>query len=168
MILPNSLRRYAEPLLDILIAGGVLAPGGGKVEGTAVSSLSVFMCEPMVEAVRGHLLVTHHIPSSSSHTDPTLPLQVMNRLLQRYKYLKKGLEEEMKKILKFLKAFEDSERRSLAIYTGLLLAEVLVPASVLSSLLRCVIHYTVIFMLALAIVCTGSYLGACMCVCPHI
>lgn len=60
----------------------------------------------------------------------------MNRLLQRYKYLKKGLEEEMKKILKFLKAFEDSERRSLAIYTGLLLAELLIPASVLSSLLR--------------------------------
>ena len=60
----------------------------------------------------------------------------MTRLLQRYKYLKKGLEEEMKKILKFLKAFEDSERRSLAIYTGLLLSEVLVPASVLASLLR--------------------------------
>lgn len=65
-----------------------------------------------------------------------LCMQVMTRLLQRYKYLKKGLEEEMKKILKFLKAFEDSERRSLAIYTGLLLSEVLVPASVLSSLLR--------------------------------
>ena len=66
----------------------------------------------------------------------TLCVQVMTRLLQRYKYLKKGLEEEMKKILKFLKAFEDSERRSLAIYTGLLLSEVLVPASVLASLLR--------------------------------
>ena len=62
-------------------------------------------------------------------------MQVMTRLLQRYKYLKKGLEEEMKKILKFLKAFEDSERRSLAIYTGLLLTEMLVPASVLTSLL---------------------------------
>ena len=59
----------------------------------------------------------------------------MTRLLQRYKYLKKGLEEEMKKILKFLKAFEDSERRSLAIYTGLLLTEMLVPASILTSLL---------------------------------
>lgn len=63
-------------------------------------------------------------------------VQVMTRLLQRYKYLKKGLEEEMKKILKFLKGFEEKERQSLAIYTGLLLAEVLVPASVLSSLLR--------------------------------
>ena len=50
-------RRYAEPLLDILVAGGVLAPGGGKVEGTSVSPASVFSCEPMVEAVRGHLLV---------------------------------------------------------------------------------------------------------------
>lgn len=125
------------------------------MEGTAVSSLSVFQCEPMVEAVRGHLLVTRHIPSfSSSHADPLLSLQVMNRLLQRYKYLKKGLEEEMKKILKFLKAFEDSERRSLAIYTGLLLAELLVPASVLSSLLRCVIQYTVMFIQWHVHVCT--------------
>ena len=70
-------------------------------------------------------------------------MQVMTRLLQRYKYLKKGLEDEMKKILKFLKAFQDSERRSLAIYTGLLLSEVLVPASVLSSLLRYTVYYRV-------------------------
>ena len=41
------------------MAGGVLAPGGGKVEGTAVSPMSVFTCEPMVEAVRGHLVVSH-------------------------------------------------------------------------------------------------------------
>lgn len=73
-VLSDSLRRYAEPLLDILIAGGVLAPGGGKVEGTAVSSLSVFMCEPMVEAVRGHLLVNPPPPPPPPHTDPTLPL----------------------------------------------------------------------------------------------
>ena len=65
-------------------------------------------------------------------------VQVMNKLLQRQKYLKKCLEEEMKKILKFLKGFQDSERRSLAIYTGLLLSEHLVPAAVLTSLLRCV------------------------------
>lgn len=86
----------------------------------------------------------------------------MNRLLQRYKYLKKGLEEEMKKILKFLKAFEDSERRSLAIYTGLLLAELLIPASVLSSLLRYmyVIRYIVDGIHAM----TRSDLGARMCV----
>lgn len=51
-------RRYGEPLLDILVAGGVLAPGGGKVEGTAVSPVSVFSCEPMVEALRGHLVVS--------------------------------------------------------------------------------------------------------------
>ena len=41
-----------------MVAGGVLAPGGGKVEGTAVSPVSVFQCEPMVEAVRGHLVVS--------------------------------------------------------------------------------------------------------------
>ena len=72
-------------------------------------------------------------------------VQVMTKLLQRYKYLKKGLEDEMKKILKFLKGFQDSERRSLAIYTGLLLSEVLVPASVLTSLLRYIIVHAVLF-----------------------
>lgn len=57
----------------------------------------------------------------------------------------------MKKILKFLKAFEDSERRSLAIYTGLLLSEALVPASILTSLLRCVI-------MPPGILCYGGYI----------
>ena len=55
--LPSPRRRYGEPLLDILVAGGVLAPGGGKVEGTSISPVSVFQCEPMVEAIRGHLVV---------------------------------------------------------------------------------------------------------------
>lgn len=86
----------------------------------------------------------------------------MNRLLQRYKYLKKGLEEEMKKILKFLKAFEDSERRSLAIYTGLLLAELLIPASVLSSLLR---YMYVIRYIVNGIHAMTRDLGARMCAC---
>lgn len=107
-------RRYAEPLLDILLAGGILAPGG-RVEG-GKSDVCVFTCEPMVEAVRGYLLV-------------------VTRLIRRYKYLQKGLQEDMKKILKFLKAFTDQERRSLAIFTGLALAETLVPASILISLL---------------------------------
>lgn len=47
------------------MAGGVLAPGGGKVEGTAVSPVSVFQCEPMVEAVRGHLVVSKSEVSGS-------------------------------------------------------------------------------------------------------
>lgn len=109
-------RRYYEPLFDVLIAGGILAPGG-KILSTTKSEVCVFTCEPMVESVRGHV-------------------QLFVKLaMQRYKYLQKQLEEEMTKVLKFLKAFTEDERRSLAIFTGLSIAESLIPVSVISSLL---------------------------------
>ena len=50
-------RRYAEPLLDVLIAGGILAPGG-KIESQPTAEVCVFTCEPMVEALRGHVQVS--------------------------------------------------------------------------------------------------------------
>lgn len=50
-------RRYAEELLDILIAGGQLAPGG-KIESSVRSSMCVFTCEPMVEALKEHVQVS--------------------------------------------------------------------------------------------------------------
>jgi len=50
-------RRYAEPLLDILIAGGQLAPGG-KIESTVRASVCVFRCEPMVESLKEHVQVS--------------------------------------------------------------------------------------------------------------
>lgn len=110
-----SCRRYAEPLFDILLAGGMLAPGG-KLDGPTKSEICVFACEPMVEEIRGYL-------------------QVVVKLLRRFKYLQKSLAEEMKKIIKFLKAFTEDERRSLAIFTGLCLAEGILPANVLTSLI---------------------------------
>ncbi len=54
---------------------------------------------------------------------------------QRYKYLQKSLQEEMTKILKFLKGFGEEQRRSLAIFTALCLSETLISASALLSLL---------------------------------
>lgn len=53
----NPCRRYAEPLLDILIAGGQLAPGG-KIESPVRVSVCVFTCEPMVEALKEHVQVS--------------------------------------------------------------------------------------------------------------
>ena len=78
----------------------------------------------------GIVLYAHKLP-------PLLPActQVMNKLIRRYKYLQKALDEEMRKILRFLKAFSEDERRSLAIFTGLCLANTLVNAGVLSSLI---------------------------------
>eukprot|EP00731_Ephydatia_muelleri_P031562 Em0023g69a len=107
-------RRYAEPLFDILIAGSMLAPGG-KREAVIRTEFCVFSCEPMKESIRAHV-------------------QLLVKLLRRYKYLQKSLEEEVVKILKFLKAFSDQERRSLAMYIALCLSENHIPASVVSSL----------------------------------
>lgn len=50
-------RRYAEQLLDILIAGGQLAPGG-KIESSVRASVCVFTCEPMVESLKEHVQVS--------------------------------------------------------------------------------------------------------------
>ncbi len=50
-------RRYAEPLFDVLIAGGFLAPGG-KIMSVPRAEVCVFACEPMVEAVRVHVQVS--------------------------------------------------------------------------------------------------------------
>ena len=60
--------------------------------------------------------------------------------MQRYKYLQKPLQEEMLKILKFLKAFSEDERRSLAIFTALSIAESLIPVTVITSLLTYVLR----------------------------
>lgn len=108
-------RRYAEPLFDILIVGGTLAPGG-KVESNPTAEMCVFTCEPMVEALRGHL-------------------QIFTKLIRRYKYLLKSLEEEMKKVLKFLKAFSEDSRRSLAIFTALCFSDNLISAASVVSLM---------------------------------
>ena len=62
--------------------------------------------------------------------------QMMTKLVrQRYKYLQKSLQEELARLVLFLKAFTTEERRSLAIFIGLCLSETLVTANVLHGLM---------------------------------
>jgi len=115
-------RRYGETLFDILIAGGILAPGGTIVvdadpSKASKSELSLFACDGEMESVRGHL-------------------QVIVKLIRRYKYLEKTLEESMKKITVFLKGFAQEDRDKLAKMTGLLLAGGHVSCAVLQSALQ--------------------------------
>lgn len=60
--------------------------------------------------------------------------QVFNKLTRRYKYPEKGFEDEVKKLLLFLKGFSESERNKLAMLTGVLLANGTLNASILNSL----------------------------------
>ena len=124
--------------MDILISGGQLAPGG-KIESPVRATVCVFSCEPMVELLKEHVQVyvmdTIVLFYIAVMFMPQCP-QVMTKLVrQRYKYLQKSLQEEMAKILKFLKGFDEEQRRSLAIFTALCLSDTLITASALLSLL---------------------------------
>ncbi|XP_032818358.1 eIF5-mimic protein 1-like [Petromyzon marinus] len=113
-------RRYADTLFDVMVAGGMLAPGGTLVDDgdkTKVTrtTVCVFGAKEDMEAMRNFA-------------------QVFGKLVRRYKYLEKYLEEEFKKLLMFLKGYSESEQNKLAMFTGILLASSMLPATVLSSL----------------------------------
>lgn len=62
--------------------------------------------------------------------------QVFQKLMRRYKYLEKMFEDEMKKILIFIKGYYESERIKLARMTALWLANGSVPPTVLHVLIN--------------------------------
>ncbi|XP_043920680.1 basic leucine zipper and W2 domain-containing protein 2 isoform X2 [Protopterus annectens] len=111
-------RRYADTLFDILIAGSMLAPGGTRIDDgdkTKVTNHCVFGAEENEDSIRSYA-------------------QVFSKVIRRYKYLEKAFEDEIKKLLLFLKAFSESEQSKLAILTGILLANGILPATILTSL----------------------------------
>ncbi|KAG8004977.1 Basic leucine zipper and W2 domain-containing protein 2 [Nibea albiflora] len=111
-------RRYADTLFDILVAGSMLAPGGTRSD------------EGDKTKVTAHCVFT----AEESHAALRLYAQVFNKLIRRYKYLEKAFEEEIKKLLLFLKAFSESEQTKLAMLTGILLANNALPPPIITSL----------------------------------
>ena len=86
-------RRNGEVLLEILVAGGLLAPGGSfQNEGgdkPALTRACVFQDAFDIDRVKAW------------------DQQVFVKLMRKFKYLEKILVEEMKKILVYLKGFTD-------------------------------------------------------------
>ncbi|KAH8311577.1 hypothetical protein KR044_006990 [Drosophila immigrans] len=107
-------RRYGEVLFDILIAGGLLVPGGSiSQDGEKPrTNYCIFDAPEDMESMRNHE-------------------QVFVKLMRRYKYLEKMFEEEMGKVLLFVKGFTPSERIKLARMTALWLVNGSVPPNVL-------------------------------------
>ncbi|KAM7040622.1 LOW QUALITY PROTEIN: eIF5-mimic protein 2-like [Molossus nigricans] len=108
-------RRYAETLFDILVAEGMLAPGGTLADDMMRTDVCVFAAQEDLETMQAFA-------------------QVFNKLIRCYKYLEKGFEDKVKKLLLFLKGFSESERNKLAMLTGVLLANGTLNASILNSL----------------------------------
>merc|ERR1712106_224898 len=100
-----------EVLLEILIAGGLLAPGGSIQEdgekGMVQTRACVFQDAVDLERVKAWD-------------------QIFIKLMRRYKYLEKMLSEEMKKILVYLRGFSQEHRTRLAQVTGLWVASGLI------------------------------------------
>ncbi|KFM79503.1 Basic leucine zipper and W2 domain-containing protein 1, partial [Stegodyphus mimosarum] len=101
-------RRYGETLFDILLAGGILAPGGTLAPDldpskTSRTDICIFEAEGDLETLKNYA-------------------QVITKLIRRYKYLEKTLEEEFKKVFMFLKGFTPEQRSKLAKVTAILLA----------------------------------------------
>ncbi|KAK6639313.1 hypothetical protein RUM43_007585 [Polyplax serrata] len=113
-------RRYGEALFDILIAGGLLVPGGSiATDGDKIckTNVCIFDAPEDMESMKNYE-------------------QVFQKLMRRYKYLEKMFEDEMKKILIFIKGFYESERVKLARMTALWLANGSVPPTVLHVLIN--------------------------------
>lgn len=121
-------RRYGEALCDILIAGGLLAPGGTLILDQTVAVDIAKSVAPTTEiSVFGR-------PSDDESLRAFT--QVFVRLIRRYKYLEKSLEEDLKKIVVFLRAFPPDDRLKLAKIFAYLLASGHITVSPLKTLLE--------------------------------
>merc|ERR1712014_67336 len=100
-------RRYGEVLLEILIAGGLLAPGGASFQ-------NAFDME----------------------RTKAWDQQVFVRLMRRYKYLEKMLIEEMMKILVYLQGFSEEYCQRLAQMTALWVISGLLPPNTLQVIIN--------------------------------
>jgi len=114
-----DFRRYSEALFDVLITGGILAPGGTIItENNAVSSkLCVFETEANLESMR---TIT----------------QILERMIRQYKYLEKSLDDEMTKVLMFMKGFTDLQRTRLTTATYLMISSGLISPACLSQIIN--------------------------------
>jgi len=108
-------RRYGEALLEILVAGGLLAPGGSIAKDgdkMVATNICIFQDATNLDRVKAWD-------------------QVFIKLIRRYKFLEKFLTEEMKKILVYLRGFSEEHRLRLAQITALWVVSGLLPPNTL-------------------------------------
>lgn len=110
--------RYADQLFEILLVGGLLAPGGSYLEdGAPKSPFSVLAAK------------------SSAFDDVRAYVDVIEKMIRRYKFLQMPLEEStLPRILQYIHRFEKEQVAKLAVATALSIQSGLTSASVLAPL----------------------------------
>ncbi|KAH9935623.1 eukaryotic translation initiation factor 5C [Fomitopsis serialis] len=99
--------KYAEALFEILLIGGLLQPGGNYLDdGAPPSPFSVLKAKEPVEVA-----------------DIKQYVDVLNKLIRRYKYLQKPLEEtSLPTLLQYINRWTDVQRDKLALAIALIMA----------------------------------------------
>ncbi|KAI9312573.1 armadillo-type protein [Dichotomocladium elegans] len=111
-------RKYADSLFELLITGSIVEPGGIINDDPATRSpFSLF------EAPEDRKIIKEYVG-------------VFNKLIRRYKYLQRSLEDTLKHILQFINKWKSAENSKLAIATGYFITSQLVSMSVLKVLLK--------------------------------
>ncbi|KZT10652.1 eukaryotic translation initiation factor 5C [Laetiporus sulphureus 93-53] len=113
--------KYADVLFELLIVGGLLQPGGSYVDdGAPPSPFSIISAKEPVEVA-----------------DVKQYVEVLNKLIRRYKYLQKPLEDtSLPTLLQYMNRWPDAQREKLAVATALLISQGLASASCLQSLTK--------------------------------
>ncbi|TFK44693.1 hypothetical protein BDQ12DRAFT_741975 [Crucibulum laeve] len=113
--------KYADALFEIILVGGLLQPGGGYVDdGAPVSPFTIF-----------------NVKDPGQVEDIKKYIEVLNKLIRRYKYLQKPLEESaLQTLLQYIHRWSPTQQHKLAIAVGLLMSQGLANASSLQSLTK--------------------------------
>ncbi|KAI0661364.1 eukaryotic translation initiation factor 5C [Cubamyces menziesii] len=113
--------KYADALFEILFVGGLLQPGGQYVDdGAPLSPFSVLNAKEPVDVA-----------------DVKQYVEVMNKLIRRYKYLQRPLEQStLPNLFQYMNRWPETQREKIAVAAGLLMAQGLASASCLQSLTK--------------------------------
>ncbi|KAI0087999.1 eukaryotic translation initiation factor 5C [Irpex rosettiformis] len=113
--------KYADALFEILVVGGLLQPGGSYLDdGAPPSPFSIFNAKEPVEVA-----------------DVKQYVDVLNKLIRRYKYLQRPLEERsLPALLQYINRWTDAQREKFAVATGIMMAQGLAQAGCILALTK--------------------------------
>ncbi|KAI8148699.1 armadillo-type protein [Fennellomyces sp. T-0311] len=110
-------RKYSDSLFEILFTGGIIEPGGIINVNAARSDFSIFSSPDDAQVIKQHV-------------------NVFNKVIRRYKYLQRSLEDTLKHVLQFINKWSSVENNKLAMATGYIITSQLTSVSVLKVLLK--------------------------------